>query len=130
KSLSLVAWLALIGLIIPAAEVQVFVAGAKFPVGRIGIFLLLLPALFRLFQRGRRLLLCDLFVLAMAIWIPGAALNVDGIDALSSAGAESVEFLGGYLVARAFFFGPAALRTFLRVLKVLAFISIALAMAD
>jgi preprotein translocase subunit SecE len=124
------AWLALIGLIIPAAEVQIFVAGAKLPVGRIGIILLFLPALFTLFQRGRRLLLSDLFVSAMAIWILGAALYTDGMGSLSSAGAESLEFLGGYLVARAFFFGPTALHTFLSVLKVLAFTSIVLAMAD
>jgi hypothetical protein len=127
---TLAAWLALIGLIIPAAEAQIFIAGAKFTVGRLGIVLLLLPAVFTLLQRDRRLLLSDLFVLAMAIWIIVAALNVDGAGSLSSAGAESIEFLGGYLVARAFFFGPVALRTFLGVLKVLAFGSIVLAIAD
>jgi O-Antigen ligase len=124
------AWLALIGLIIPAAEVQIFVAGAKFTVGRLGIILLFLPAIFMLFQRNRRLLLSDFFVFATAIWMVGAALYTDGTNSLSSAGAESIEILGGYLVGRAFFFGPAALRTFLSVLKVLAFAAIILAMAD
>jgi hypothetical protein len=127
---TLAAWLALIGLIVPAAEVQIFIAGAKFTVGRLGIVLLLVPALFTLFQRDRRLLLSDLFVSAMAIWIIGAALYTDGTDSLSSAGAESLEFLSGYLVARAFVFGRAALHTFLSVLKVLAFTSIVFAMAD
>jgi hypothetical protein len=120
----------LVGIIIPAAEVQIFIAGAKFTVGRIGVMLLLLPAVFTLLQKSRRLQLSDLLVLATASWMLGAALYTDGVAALSSAGAESVELLGGYLVARAFFFGPTALRSFLSVLKVFAFTTIVFAMAD
>ena len=60
----------------------------------------------------------------------GAALHTDGTAALSSAGAEALELFGGYLVARAYFFGPAALHTFLRVLRVFAFIAIVFAIAD
>jgi hypothetical protein len=127
---TLVAWLVLIGLILPANEVQIFIAGAKFTVGRLGIMLLFLPALFTLFQASRRLVLPDFFVWAMAIWIVGAALYTDGTEALSSAAAESIEFLGGYLVARAYFFGPTALHRFLGVLKVLACAAIVLGMAD
>src|ERR1043165_4186854 len=74
RSHSLVAWLALIGLIIPASEVQIFVAGAKFTVGRIGIALLLLPAIFTLLNKHRRLLPSDLLVLATTTWMVGAAL--------------------------------------------------------
>ena len=125
-----VAWLALIGLILPAAEVQIFVAGAKFTVGRIGIFLLLLPAVVTLLHKDRRLLLSDLLVCAMAVWIVGAALHTDGTKSLSSAGAEAIEFLGGYTVARAFFFGRAAVQGFLSVLKVLALAAIAFAILD
>jgi len=80
-------------------------------------------------RRGRRLLLADFFAFATAIWIVTAALNI-GDGSLASAGAESLEFFGGYLVARALFHGPTALRTFMRVLKVLAFVSIVLAIAD
>jgi hypothetical protein len=127
---TLVAWVVLIGLIIPAAEVQIYIAGAKLTVGRLGVMLLLLPAIFALLQRGRRLVVSDFFVSATAIWIVGAALYTDGTAALSSAGAESVELLGGYLVARAFFFGPVARGKFLGVLKVLAFIAIVFAMAE
>ena len=130
RSHSFVAWLALIGLIIPANEVQVFVAGAKFTVGRIGITLLLLPAVFTLLQKGRRLQPSDLLMLATATWMIGAALHTDGTAALSSAGAEALELLGGYLVARAYFFGPVALHTFLRVLRLLAFTAIVFAIAD
>lgn len=126
----LAAWLVLIGLIIPAAEVQIYIGGLKFTVGRLGIFALLIPAIFVLLKPGRRLLLCDLFVMAMAIWMPVAALNVSGTSALSSAGAESIEFLGGYLVARAFFFGAPSLRAFVDVLKVLAVAVVIIAMMD
>jgi hypothetical protein len=130
RSHSLVAWLALIGLIIPANEVQIFIGGAKFTVGRIGIVLVLVPAIVTLLQKGRRLLASDFFILATATWMVGAALYTDGTAALSSAGAEALELFGGYLVARAYFFGPAALHTFLRVLRVLAFIAIVFAIAD
>src|SRR6266478_4655653 len=71
RSHSLVAWLALIGLIIPASEVQIFIGGAKFTVGRIGIVLVFLPAIVTLLQKGRRLLPSDFLVLATATWMVG-----------------------------------------------------------
>lgn len=126
----LAAWLVLFGLIIPPAEVQIYIGGLKFTIARIGIFLLLFPAILMLLQKGRRWLWCDLFAAAMAIWIPVAALNVGGTGALSSAGAESIEFFGGYIVARAYFFGAPALRAFVNVLKPLAIAAVVLAMAD
>jgi hypothetical protein len=127
---TLAAWLALIGLLIPAAEVQLYVAGAKFTVGRLGIMLLLLPALVSLFQKGRRLQMPDLFACATAIWIVIAGANASSSDSVSSSVAEAIELCGGYLVARAFFFGPLALQTFLKVLKILAFAAILLGTAD
>lgn len=129
-SKTLIAWLVLIGLIIPANEVQIFIAGAKFTVGRLAIMLLFLPALFTLFGATRRFVLSDLFVWATAIWIVVAALYADGTESLSSAGAESIELLGGYTVARAFFFGDKALQGFLSTLKVFMLAVIVLAMAD
>jgi hypothetical protein len=127
---TLVVCLVLIGLIIPAAEVQIFIAGAKLTVGRLCIVLLLIPAVFALLERKRRLMLSDFFASATAIWIVVAAVYTDGSESLSSAAAEAIEFFGGYLVARGFFFGPLALRKFLSVLKVLAFISIVFAVAE
>ncbi len=124
------AWFALIGLIIPAAEVQIYVGSAKFTVGRLGIMLLLLPALFTLFNKGRRFQIPDLFACVTAIWIVVAGTNAAGPNSVSSSVAEAIELCGGYLVARAFFFGPAALRTFLKVLKILALASIVLGLAD
>lgn len=120
----------LFGLLLPPAEVQIYIGGLKFTVARIGIFILLLPASFILLSKGRHLLACDFFVLALASWILFAAIYTDGTASLSSAGAESVEFFGGYIVARAFFFGAAALRAFVSVLKVVAFTAIIFAIAD
>ncbi|MFK4577998.1 hypothetical protein [Bradyrhizobium ottawaense] len=127
---TLVAWLVLVGLVIPAAEVQVYIAGAKFTVGRLAIIPLVLPALCMLFGRTRRFVLSDLFVWATAIWIVAAAVYTDGSEALSSAGAQAIEIIGGYMVARAYFFGPDGLQGFLSVLKVFTLAAIVLAMAD
>jgi hypothetical protein len=124
------AWLALIGLIIPAAEVTFNVGGVKFTVGRFGIMLLFLPALMTLFQKSRRFVVSDVVVCATAGWMVAAGILASGSDSFSSAAAESIEFAGGYFVARAYFFGPLALQTFMKVLKILALTSIVLAIAD
>jgi hypothetical protein len=126
----LAAWLALIGLIVPT-EINVNLAGAAFTSGRIGLILLLFPAIFTFCRAGRRLLLSDLFSCATGAWMMGAAVYVSGFGALAAApGGEALEFLASYWIARAFFFGPAALATFIRVLKFLAIFSIILALAD
>jgi hypothetical protein len=127
---TLAAWLALIGLIIPAGEVQVFIGSAKFTTGRLGITLLLVPAVIRMFGRGRKFLVSDFFVCATAAWMIVAGATEGDSASISSSIAEAIEICGGYLVARAYFFGPAAMRTFLRVLKILTFAAILLAMAD
>jgi hypothetical protein len=127
---TLAAWLALIGLLIPAAEVQILIGSAKFTVGRLGVALLTPPALVALRQRGRILLAPDFLAAATAIWIVLAGLNAGDSDSLSSSIAEALEFFGGYLAARAFFFGPVALQTFLRVLKILTLMSVIFGTAD
>jgi hypothetical protein len=124
------AWLALIGLIIPAAEVQIYFGSAKFTVGRLGVVLLLLPACVALCRSGRRLIISDVFAVATAAWIVAAGITVGGSTTLPSAVAESLEFFGGYIVARAFFFGPAALEKFISVLKILTCIAVAFAIAE
>jgi hypothetical protein len=67
------AWLILIGIILPA-EIQISIGGSKFTAGRIGIMLLLLPALVTLFGGRRRFLPSDLVALALAIWMVVAAI--------------------------------------------------------
>jgi O-Antigen ligase len=127
---TLPAWLVLIGILLPAAQVQLYLANAKFTVGRVGILLLLIPAILRLFRKDRHSLLSDYFACAVAACIIGASAYTSGSDALSSAGAESLEFLGGYIVARGFFFGPAAIYTFIRVLKIVTACTVLLALVD
>ncbi len=127
---SLAIWLALIGVLLPSPETQFYVAGAKFTPGRLCVILLIVPALVALFQRGRHFLLSDVFAVATGAWMIGASLGTSGFDSLSSASAECIEFLGGYLVARGLIFGPAALDKFVRVLKVITVVVVLFAMAD
>ena len=129
RTSSLVAWFALAGAIVPS-EAQFLVAGAKFTAGKIGIILLLFPAIFRLCQQGRRALISDFFVCATAMYMIAAASYTGGSKSLFSTSTECLEFLGGYLVARAFYFGPEALQTFIRVLKAIATTAILLGLAD
>ena len=111
-------WLALVGLILPAWEAQFSIADAKFTAGRLGIALLFIPALIILSQRAWRMLACDILAFLFAVWIPVAASYSD-VNSLSSAGAESMEFAFSYIAGRALFFQPAALDSFIRVMKLL-----------
>jgi hypothetical protein len=126
----LVAWLALIGLILPPPELHI-IAGANFTGGRLCVILLFFPALYMFLQKGRKVLLSDLFALATAAWIIATSIYVSGLASLgSAAAAEALEFIGAYLIARAFFWEPAAQSTFIRVLGVLTITVVVLAIAD
>jgi hypothetical protein len=125
-----VALLALAGVLLPS-EAQISLAdGARFTPGRVAATLLLFPALLALCQRGRRFISCDFLAFVTVAWMIVASLISVGESALSAAGGDALDFLGGYLIARGFFFGRPALDTFVRVLKVFAIIAIILAMAD
>ena len=126
----LASWLALIGLIIPAWEAQISIAGAKFTAGRLGIIVLVIPAIIVLARRGRHAVACDFFAFLTAAWILLAGSSTGGFSSLSSAAAESMEFLFSYIVGRAFFFQPAALDTFIRVLKFLTITVIVIAVFE
>ena len=127
---ALAAWLALIGLILPST-MNVFIAGLNLTPGRTCIILLFLPALFTLAKRRPRLLSSDLFAIATAAWMTMAAVDTGGWSSLASAaGAETLEFIGAYLIARGFFFELAAVDTFIAVLKVLTITAVVLAVAD
>ncbi|MEY9128396.1 hypothetical protein ABH994_004251 [Bradyrhizobium yuanmingense] len=127
---TLPAWLLLIGVILPAAQVQLYVADAKLTIGRIGILLLIIPAVARLFRAGRHTLASDYLACAVAAWMFAAAYYTSGPSAISSTGAESLEFLGGYLVARGFFFGPAATYGFIQPFKLVTACVVVLALFD
>ena len=119
------AWLTLIACTTPAA-MTIFIGGSKFTPGRVAICLLLFPALFELFRKGRHLILSDLLVCLTSVWIVAATFSADP-ESWSSGFALVVEFLGGYIVARAFFFGRPALEAFIGALKFVTIVVIALA---
>lgn len=126
----LVALSALAGIILPS-ELQIsFGTGFTFPPARISAAVLFIPALLVLCRNGRRLVLCDFLAPATAAWMIVASIGSAGVNAIPTAGGDALDFLGGYLLARAYFFGCPALDTFVRVLKVFAFIAIILAVAQ
>lgn len=120
----------LIGLIIPAADIQIYLGGAKLTVGRLCVILLMVPALGLLFQRSRKFLLSDILVAGLAGWILLSSMMGQNSEAFSSAVAECLEFSGAYVVARGFFLEPGAMRSFISVLKILTLAAVLLAMAD
>lgn len=124
----LASWLVLIGLVIPSTEVQVFIADAKFTAGRLALIVLIVPALIVLVRRGRHLLTCDIATGLMVAWMLSAAFVTPG--SLSSSAAVIMEFLFSYVVGRAFFVQPAALDTFIRVLKFMTIFIVAIAVAE
>ncbi|WP_354208722.1 MULTISPECIES: hypothetical protein [unclassified Bradyrhizobium] len=121
-------WLFVLGVVLPG-DMSFLLAGAKFNPERLIIALLLIPALFLLLQRGRRFVVCDLFVLLASAWM--LVVSADNRSAeLSSAGAVALELLGGYFVARAYFFGHLAVAEFISGLKVAVVVIVAVAMVD
>lgn len=126
----LASWLALIGLVVPAWEAQISIAGAKFTAGRLAITALVVPAVVVLARRGRHPVACDIVALLTAAWMLIAASVTVGVANLASPAAESMEFLFAYVVGRAFFFEPAALDMFVRVLKILTITTVLIAVAE
>jgi hypothetical protein len=127
---SIVIWLSLIGLIIPAADALLYIGGAKFTAGKFCVALLVVPALVAFCQRGGKLILSDVLACATAMWIVVAASQADGSKTMSSAVSECLELFGSYVIARAFIFGPVALHEFVRVLKILVFVALLFAIAE
>ena len=130
RGYAIVAWLSLIGAILPAKQLSIQ-AGVTFTPARISIIVLFFPAVFGLLAKGYRLLWVDFFAFATAAWIVMAGVSVNGLDALfSRASGESLEFLGSYLVGRAFLWRPEALQTFIGVLMKVIAVLFLLALAD
>lgn len=108
-----VAWLLLIGIALPSS-ITLYIGGAKFIPARIVICLLLLPAFIQLF-RNRKIGAPDIFVFAASTWMLGSVIQTD--ESWSNTGAVVLEFAGGYVLARAYFFERFQVETFVRVLK-------------
>lgn len=124
----MVTWLILVCILLPAT-MTVYLGNAKFTPGRIAICIFLIPAVLELFKKTRRLLPADALACLASAWLIGATFSADP-EAMSSAVAMVLEFLGAYLVARAFFFGEPALRTFVHVLKIIVTVVVLLAILD
>jgi hypothetical protein len=88
----------------------------------------LLPALGVLLKRGRNIVVSDFLAGALAAWMLVSSYFNGGFRPY--VGAEAIEFLGAYLVGRAFVFGPSNLRTFVKALRQITVAVIALALLD
>lgn len=124
---SLVIWITLIGIIfIP--QMLIPLGGINVTPGRFILMLLLVPALVTLLKRGRNRVAPDFFAVALAAWIPGSTIFNGGFTPYVAA--EALEFLGAYMVGRAFVFGPSNVRTFVNALKPITVMLIAIALLD
>jgi hypothetical protein len=123
---SLVVWIALIGIFFP--PVLIPLGGINLTPSRFVVMLLLVPALGILLKRGRNRDATDFFAVALATWMLLSSYLNGGFRPY--VGAEALEFFGAYLVGRAFVFGPSNLRTFVKVLRQITVVVIALALLD
>jgi hypothetical protein len=121
---------ALAGVVLPSGLQISLGPGVTFTPGRIGAALLFFPAVVVLCKKGRHFVSCDFLALATAAWMIVASIASVGVSEIPAAGGDALDFLGGYLISRAYCFGRPALDTFIRVLKIFAIIVIILAMAD
>lgn len=130
---SFVIWSVLLTMML-SMTVVVDIAGVKFSIGRIVLDLLFIPATWFLYSqfssRRRDLVACDFLMCGTAICMLAATTLSAGLTGLPSAGSEMIELFGSYLVARAFFWGRPALKTFTRVLKCIIIVVVAGAIMD
>jgi hypothetical protein len=123
---SLAIWVTLIGIFFP--PVLIPLGGINVTPGRFVIMLLFLPALGVFFKGGRKRIATDFFAVALAIWMVASAILNGGFKPY--VGAEAVEFIGAYMIGRAFVFGPSNLRTFIKAFKIIAVVVVSLAVLD
>ena len=122
-------WLFFLGVVLPG-DMSFLLGGAKFNPERFVIALLLIPGLCLLLQKGRRFVACDLFVFLASMWMLGVSAQESRSAELSSAGAVTLELLGGYIVGRAYVLGHLAVAEFVKALKVAVALIVAVAMLD
>lgn len=126
RQYSLVIWVTLIGIFFPQVGISLDVINVT--TGRFVVILLLVPALIILLKRERNRVASDFFAVALAAWMLGSSYLNGGFRPY--VGAEALEFLGAYLVGRAFVFGPSNLQTFVIALRRITVVLIALALVD
>jgi O-Antigen ligase len=122
----IVAWLILVGIFTP--YIQMDIGGLVFTPARLTATIFFLPAIVILLKSGRNWKSPDFFAIATAGWIIIASFFNEGFQAY--VGAQALEFLGAYLMGRAFFFGRPGLELFNRIFKAVAFVVILLGFLD
>ena len=110
-----------------AATIGVFLPFTFGETGKYVVVLLFLPAIGVLATGKRRFVLSDFFVWAMGLWMIAAKA---GSVLLFSSTSEAIAFVGSYTLARAFIYGEAAIAEFLKALKIVALVAIALSILD
>jgi hypothetical protein len=123
----LVLWILLAGMVMPPT-VALFLGTLKLSTGRIVLFTLFIPAMKQLFNRPWRFVWSDPLVAAGVLWIIGSRFFVEGINATSFM--EGFEFMGFYVLGRALFFEPAAIKEMLPKLRIIAVLLLAFAFMD
>jgi hypothetical protein len=113
--------------------IAVFVGSLKLTPGKLAITVFFLPALIGFFsqisKRHRRLMATDYFAFATALWLVTISMVSDAV-AFVTASSLTLEFLGTYLIARAYFSNELAFEEFIKALKVILIVVIALALLD
>src|SRR5262249_11798819 len=130
---SLMVWLIPIAIFLPYT-IAIFLGDLKLTPGKLLVITLVVPGVARIVtgatQGRRRMMASDFFVLAMAIWMVITPVLASGTEVLVAAVSQSIEFVGGYVIGRAFLFGPSTLGGFSRALKYIILILIVFAALD
>jgi hypothetical protein len=130
KSGAFPVWFLLTAILLIPASLNVHLAGdgLKFTPGRAAITLLFLPGLVMFLRARRRIIGADVFIFLTSVWMIGSRIPEDGLN--PSAVAAVIELFGGYLLGRAYVYGPFALKRFLRIFKIVTFLVISMAVLD
>jgi hypothetical protein len=127
RSNSFVSWLLPIGVFLPAT-IGIYIGDEKLTPARVTLLFLLIPSLLTFFGKGRNFVAADFLVGATAALMI-ITVGYLGTGVATAAG-EALEFLGYYLVARAYIFGLPPLEAFIRSFKVVTFTIVLLAAAE
>jgi hypothetical protein len=105
-----VIWVALVAIFSPPIMLDL---GLIWTPGRAATILLLGPAFLVILRR--QFLFCDFLACLTAVWSLGAVSMNGGFRPYALV--EILEFLGGYMIGRAFLFGPLSLQRFVQAFK-------------
>ena len=94
--------------------------------------LLFLPALISfLSQHKRHVMACDIFVWAATLWMVAVKIGwSEQSGVLFATGSDALAFVGSYMVARSFIYGEPAVNEFVRALRLVAVVLVALSLLD